>query len=351
MQNNIKVSIVIVNYNGKEYLDRCIESILLSETKGLEIIVVDNGSEDGSVEMMSKKYEKANVIFVRLDRNYGPARARNEGVKVSKGEYLSFLDNDTIVHSDWVREAVKLFDKEKNIGIIQCKLLLNKERNKFDYIGDFISQYGFLVQPIQGGEKDEGQFNTSLEILSAKSAGMLMRKDVFKKIGGFDEDYFIYVEETDLGWRTWLIGYKVKYLPTSIVYHEFGTSTVILGDNTSNYNAKYHGTKNYIMTLIKNFGFLNLIKILPIHIFLWLGISVWLIIFKNKVKDALLILRGILWNIKNIRNILEKRYIIQKHRAIREKDLMKIVMRKRSFRYFYNKFVGSKSIGNAKSWS
>lgn len=347
-----KVSVVIVNYNGKEYADHCVDSVFASAFRDLEVIVVDNGSTDGSVEYLRKKYIAYGKQFkaVALDKNYGPSYARNEGVKVAEGKYIGFLDNDTEVQEKWAEAAVSEFEKDERIGIIQCKLILSKEREKLDYVGEYIGQNGFLVQRARTAEIDHGQYDQKVEILAAKSAGMFIRKDVFEKIGGFDPDYFIYVEETDLGWRSWLAGYKAIFLPESVVYHEFGTSTVILGKDKNNYNAKFHGCKNYILTLLKNLELKNIILILPLHIFLWVGLGWFAFLTKGDYYAFWWIHKAIGWNIINIYRSLQKRKHIQSTRVVDDDNLFKIVMRKKPFFYYIQKVTGVHKVGNAEGF-
>jgi len=346
----MRFSLVIVTYNGREYIDRCVKSIISSNIKNYEIIVVDNGSTDGTIPFLKESYGKNSFFkLIELDKNYGPAYARNKGVAAATGEYIGFLDNDTAVKPNWAVEAGNYFDKHPDVGIVQCKLLLLKEPNKIDYVGEYLGQNGFLVQETPAGTIDAGQFNTVHEILAAKSAGMFIRKKAFEEAGGFDDDYFIYVEETDLGWRTRLLGYKAIYLPTSIVHHEFGTSTLILGKTKNNYNAKFHGTKNYILTLSKNLSFKNLFFILPVHITLWLGLACYSFV-KRDFSVGSWIFKGIYWNIKNFRNTIKKRSIVQSRRRITDDELFKVVMVKKPMSYFVNKTLKKQRVGNAEGF-
>ena len=346
------LSVVIVNYNGKEYVDTCVASVFQCGFSPLEVIVVDNGSRDGSVEYLREKYQDfgERFVIVPLPKNYGPSRARNEGVKKARGTYLGFLDNDTEVAKNWAETAVVEFERDKTLGIIQCKLILAKERNKLDYVGEYLGQNGFLVQRAQGGEIDRGQYDQKVEILAAKSAGMFMRKETFDRIGGFDPDYFIYVEETDLGWRSWLAGYRAIYVPQSVVYHEFGTSTLILGKNKNNFNAKFHGCKNYVLTLFKNLGFANLLVILPKHILLWKGLAWYVLLTKGDWRAFWWIYRALGWHLWHFGENLRKRRAVQKHRVISDRELFKRVMKKKPFRYFIEKATGVQKVGNAEGF-
>lgn len=343
----IDLSVIIINYNGEKYASRCIDSVLISKTPNTEIVVVDNGSHH-DVARLRKRY-KNKIKLVALDKNYGPAKARNEGVRISKGNYIAFLDNDTLVHKDWARNALQEFDKDNQLGIIQCKLLLAKNKKRIDYVGEYIGSNGFLIQRAKTGEIDRHQYDKRSKILAAKSAGMFIRRAVFDEIGGFDNDYFIYVEETDLGWRSWLRGYKAIFVPKSIVYHEFGTSTVILGKSKNNYNAKFHGSKNYILTLFKNLGPVSLIKIIPLHVLLWEGLALYQLM-KGEFKNFIWINQGILWNLLNLKDSFKKRHNIQKTRVVSDKELFKIILKKKPFSYFLIKATHKQRIGNAESF-
>lgn len=343
-------SIIIVTHDGLKYIDACVNSIYQSNIKNFEIIVVDNGSTDGTVKFLKNKYKQNTLKIIELDKNYGPAKARNEGVKTAEGIYIGFLDNDTIVHKDWANEAKLAFEKDDKLGIVQCRLMLNRERTKIDYIGEYLGSNGFLVQKVPAGTIYNKSYDKQDFILAAKSAGMFIRKKTFDEAGGFDDSYFIYVEETDLGWRSWLIGYTAMFIPSSIVYHEFGTSTVILGVSKTNFNSKFHGTKNYIQTHIKNLGDESILKVLPLHILLWLGLSLHTLI-KGNWKACIWILQGIYWNLSHLSQTLEKRNIIQQKRKVTDNELFKIFMIKKPFSYFLNKAMKKQKIGNAESFA
>ena len=343
-------SIIVVNFNGQKYILNCLKSIFKNNYPNYEIIVVDNNSTDESITVIWENYKsKKNLQVLNLKKNFGPAYARNRGVEKAKGKYIAFLDNDTLVHPDWIKNAIPEFEKNQKLGIVQCKLLLANEKNKIDYVGEFLGQNGFLIQIAKGGDEDKGQFEQKMPIMAAKSAGMFIRKKVFDQIGGFDGDYFIYVEETDLGWRSWLAGYETLLIPKSIVYHESGTSTLILGKSRTDFNSKFHGTKNYILTLFKNLGTFNLWRILSVHIFLWIGLA-WFMLLLGKRKQFLWIHQGVFWNIINFRKNLKKRNIIQKRRVVSDRILFKTIMKKRKFYYFLKKVIFSHNVGNAESF-
>jgi len=341
------VSIIIVNYNGYQFLKNCLSSILKNTYSNYEIIVADNGSTDQSVSKIKKDFsQESKIFFIELKKNIGPSAARNEAFKIAKGEFIGFLDNDTQVDKNWIKEAVKLFQKNPKIGIIQSKLLLLDHPNRIDYVGELIGNLGFLKSIGTYGEIDKNQYSKNHLVLAAKSAGMFIRSTAFIKSDQFDPDYFIFMEETDLGWRVWMTGFKNIFCPKSIVYHKFSSSRKIMDKDFHNYLLRFHGCKNYIQTLIKNLSTKNLIKIVPVHIFLWFSLATFLVIIGD-FKSAKNIYRGIFWVFKNLKKILNKRKIIQSKRTLTDQKLFKdyhLMIKTSFFFYFKNFFASHKKV-------
>ena len=326
------VSVIIVNYNGKFYLEGCLDSVFKNTYPNYEVIVVDNASSDGSSEHIKKIFAGHNNFHViENESNLGPSSARNKGIYSAAGKYIAFLDNDTIVHPSWLVESIKLLESNSDIGIVQCKLIIQNTNDVLDCVGEYLNQYGFLfhvVKPCK--EADRGQYDNLRYIFSAKSAAMVSRTYILKILSGFDEDYFIYMEETDLAWRSWLVGFKVAFCPKSVVYHLFSTSSKILSKKQNSYNVRFHGTKNHILTLIKNLGTIKLIFILPAHLFVWFGL-VFIHTCRGEYDVALYILKGILWNVFFLHRNLRKRNIIQSTRKLSDEFLFRLIRKKQSF--------------------
>ncbi|MCW1949070.1 MAG: glycosyltransferase family 2 protein [Candidatus Shapirobacteria bacterium] len=338
------VSIIIVNYNGYHLLKNCLESVLSNTYKNIEIIIADNGSSDQSISKIKsdfRHYLSKKIKIIDLKKNLGPSLARNLAFKHSKGEIIAFLDNDTLVKKNWINKALPFF-KNNKIGVIQSKLLLMEQPKNIDYVGEYFSNLGFLKSIAKYGEIDKHQYDKTKYILAAKSAGMFIRRQAFIDAGMFDSDYFIFMEETDLGWRVWLQGYKNILVPNSIVFHKFSSTKNIVDPDFNNYLIRFHGTKNYVQTLIKNLSGLNLLKILPIHVFLWFSLATFLLC-TGKFKSAKNIYHGILWNLSHLRQTLKKRTIVQKNRFISDKKLFETyhLLYKTNLRYYVNKFFAS----------
>lgn len=341
------VSIIIVNYNGYYLLKNCLNSILKNSYNNYEIIIADNGSTDNSLQKIKIDFKDYlnRIKLLDLKKNLGPALARNKAFKESTGEIIAFLDNDTEVENNWILEALKLFQTNSKIGAIQSKLLLLDQPTKIDYAGEFLGSLGFLKSVANYEETDNGQYNLNSSILAAKSAGMFIRRKAFIKAGQFDSSYFIFMEETDLGWRTLLAGYQNYFCFNSIVYHKFSSTKDIVDPDFNNYLVRFHGTKNYIQTLIKNLSPKYLLKILPIHLFLWFSLATFLLI-TGRFKSAKNIYKGIFWNLTHLKQTLHKRKIVQKHRKVSDQELFinQKLMNKTTLGYYINKFFSAKNI-------
>lgn len=330
------VSVIIVNHNGIDFVQSCISSVLSSDYPNFEVIFVDNASTDGSLDYVKRNFSSdARLKFVENSSSVGPAVGRNRGAKVAQGKYLVFLDNDTEVKANSITELVKALESDISIGSGQAKLL-KAGSNYYDCAGDYLGPLGFLIER-SGGAKDEGQFDYLTDILSAKSAASIIRKDLFDKIGGFDEDFYMYLEETDLSWRVWLAGFRVVFIPQAVVYHAFNTPQKDFKRYYPKYIVRYYGCRNYITTLIKNLGFINLIKILPAHIACWFVLSAFFAL-RNNLEDAFYILKGVGWNIINFAPIFKKRSFIHFNiRRISDSGILNKVMYHRKIGYFIGK--------------
>jgi hypothetical protein len=244
-------------------------------------------------------------MILANSENLGPAKARNQAVRVAKGDVIAFLDNDAKPDPGWLKKALQVLE-HPDVGVVQCKLLLDGRDMVIDSIGSYLGSMGFLVQRVPLGQvRDAGQFEVPDEIFTTKSAGMLVKKNVFTRIGGFDPDYFIYEEEMDLCWRVWLHGYKVLLAPQSIVYHKSG-STKVIAPKISDELLYFHGTKNYILTVFKN----GSIRMSFIHSVFWLGVA-FAMFMMRKPKKGFYVTKGIAWNLTNIRQLVRKRASIQ----------------------------------------
>ncbi|MFH1601766.1 MAG: glycosyltransferase family 2 protein [Candidatus Shapirobacteria bacterium] len=299
MKKKPNLSVIIPCFNSQKYLNKCLDSILKSTYKNYELIIVDDCSTDNTPEILKKYQSFSQIKIFRLKKNKGPANARNFGASKTRGQYLFFLDADTETEKSCFDQVVKKFQKDQNIGALQAKLMKSKSR-RIETAGHFLSFLGFPYE-VRVGENENKNQQEKL-IFGARSAGMAVRKKIFQIIGGFDKDYFIYGEETDLSWRVWLAGYKIIYFPKAKVYH-FQKSSL---NKKTKYRIFYQGAKNNTQNILKNAPLEIIIWMLPLHILGWLALSLKLI-FQKRLKMAFYIYQGLFWNIISLRKIIKKR--------------------------------------------
>lgn len=319
------VSVVVLNYNGKELLDNCLTSLIATQFKDFEILFVDNGSSDGSVDHVRSNFsQNSRVKLIENKENLGFAGGNNTGLIRSRGKYVVLLNNDVQVTADWLTNLVQVMELDPTIGAAQCKLLLYHDRKTLDSAGSFLTRLGFLHH--RGiGQVDVGQYDTVDEIFSAKGAAIMLRRQVLEEIGLLDDDFFAYMEETDLCWRIWLSGYRVVFVPQSVVYHVWGATLAKIPLYLAKYVVCFHGTKNYIQTLVKNLDVVNLIEIMPRHIAVRLFVIIVRII-ERKELDVIFTLRGLIWCLTHFKGIWRKRQHVQKRvRKVLDREIFKKV--------------------------
>lgn len=301
--NKVIVSIIIPCFNCEKYITKCIDSILKSGFDSYEIILVNDNSKDFTVKKIKSFLKHKNVLLINNYENLGAAASRNIGVNKSSGKYLLFVDADTEIETNTLREIINEFSKNIDLGAAQLKII-NKNTKLLETAGHFIS---FIGLPYEiGVNEDEKKYQDKIEILGARSAGMVVRRDVFNKVKGFDEDYIIYGEETDLCWRIWISGFKIVFLPNARIYHASKSSLT----KQTNYRIFYEGSKNNLSNIIKNAPVSVAIWIIPLNLTFWIILSLKQMLY-SRFSNAMWIYRGIWWNVANLIHTTKKREIIQ----------------------------------------
>ncbi|VVB88177.1 Glycosyltransferase AglI [uncultured archaeon] len=298
-------SIVILNYNGKELLRDCFSSLqnLDYPEELIEIILVDNGSSDGSIEYIEQYFPGIKII--KKTENLGFAKGCNIGATFSKSSYIVFLNNDMRVDENWLKELILPLMEDKSIGITSSKIL-NWDGSKIDYAGAVLSFNGHGYK--RGENQEPDKYNTPEYCLIPSGGSMAISKKLFLKLGGFDEDYFAYFEDIDLGWRSWIFGYSVLFVPGSIVYHKKSQT-----QTKAKIKHVYLLEKNALCTILKNYDLKNVIPLFSASFLLFLYRMQFDKERRNwkSLKERKDVLRYLL---KNFIKFLYKRIYIQNHR-------------------------------------
>ena len=222
---NKLISIIIPHLIGFKILDACLTSII-QNTKNIEyeIIIVDNHSSDNSIKKIKNKFPNAQIIYSKTNRGY--AGGCNLGAKHANGNYLFFLNNDTIITENSIELLLNEIHNNANISSVQPKIKSYHNKELFDYAGACGGYIDYLVYPFSRGrifntiEKDMGQYEKKKKIFWASGTAFLTRQEIFKSIGGFDESLFAHMEEIDYHWKCLLYKYDIYIIPKSIIYHK-----------------------------------------------------------------------------------------------------------------------------------
>jgi len=217
----MKASVIVLAWNGREYLEACLSAVFAQDYPDFEVIVVDNGSTDGSADFVAERFPQARLI--RNERNLGFAAGNNVGLRAATGDVLVLLNQDTQVRPGWLGALLSAFDDE-TVGIAGCKILYPDGRT-LQHAGGYFEWPSGLSFHYGGNEEDQGQYDTVREVGYVTGAAMGIRRAVLETVGWLDEDFFPgYFEDTDLCYRARAAGYKVLYIPSAVLVHHESAS-------------------------------------------------------------------------------------------------------------------------------
>jgi GT2 family glycosyltransferase len=252
------ISVIVVNWNGAAHLGRCLARLREQGFRDFEVIVVDNGSSDGSPETLERDHPE--VRLLREERNLGFAAACNRGAHAARGEWLAMLNNDAFAEPDWLDELAAAVAAHPDLdGFASCQLR-DADPTELDGAGDAYHTSG-LAWRIGQGEALGPPWDAAREVFAPCAAAALYRKSAFLAAGGFDEAFFCYFEDVDLAFRMRLRGSRFLYLPQARVRH-VGSATV----GQASAFARYHGHRNLVWTFVKNMPSALLWRFLPGHL-------------------------------------------------------------------------------------
>lgn len=322
-----EISVIIPNFNGANFLSNCLSSLQKQTFKNFDVIVVDNGSTDNSVNLTKNSYPW--VRLIELSENTGFAKACNTGINASQAKHVAILNNDTEVMPDWLEELYRAIEENKGAGMAASKILLNLESREIDSVGMLIYPDGIGRQKGRG-EIDRKQFDNDKETLFAHGCAAMYRMEMLKEIGLFDEDFFAYAEDTDIGLRGRFAGWKAVTAPKAVVYHKYSATA-----------GKYTSLKamlierNRIMAAVKNFPF-TWLCLSPFYTMWRIGFQIYGVLI-NKGSSArfkesypakeifIIMLKAYASALKHIPLMLKKRK--QRVKKISNREFIKILKR------------------------
>ncbi|MEO6949330.1 MAG: glycosyltransferase family 2 protein [Ginsengibacter sp.] len=261
------VAIVILNWNGKNFLEKFLPFVLQSDYGNFSIIVADNASTDDSVTFLQTNYPQIRLLQNSI--NEGFAKGYNTALKQVEADFYILLNSDVEVEPNWITPIIQLMESDSSIAACQPKILQQKDKNKFEYAGAAGGWMDSLGYPFCRGrvfdfcEIDEGQYDDAAEVFWASGASLFVRASVFHELNGFDEYFFAHQEEIDLCWRMKRLGYKVFAQPASVVYH-VGGGTLPMGSRLK----VFLNFRNNLVMLSKNLLFFEAIYKIPLRMVL-----------------------------------------------------------------------------------
>lgn len=311
------VSLIILNWNGKKWLKQGLPTVRKVKYPNKEIIVVNNGSTDDSAEFVKKNFPEVKIVEIKQNRGY--AGANNIGVKSAKGKYVLLLNNDTKLTPDFLDKLVDDLENDNSIGIVQPQIRSLIKPKLLDSVCSYLTFTGYMYHYGYMKPWKEKKYQKQLFAYSIKGACFMIRKIEYLRLGGLDEDFVCYVEETDLCHRMWLSGKKVLYEPESIMYHWGGGDMQVM---TKNETTMLRSFRNRFLSYIKNFSMKELLKIIPV-LFIFSEMFIVLLIIKREFRKAFGAQVGVLSVPFYLPNMLKKRKFIQEN--IRKVDRKSVV--------------------------
>ena len=318
------VSIVIPHWNNVDILTECLESISATDFDSVETIVVDNASTDNSVASVRSNYP--NVKLIENDKNYGYAGGCNIGAEAASGDFLIFLNNDTVQEKDWISNLIKTINSDDKIAAVQPKILNYYDRNVFDYAGGSGGHMDIYCFPFARGrifsfqENDEGQYNNKEKCFWSSGTCFMVRRELFQKAGGFDESFFAHMEEIDMCWRLYAMGFEVWVEPDSVVYHKNALTLPMYS-----HKKYYLNHRNSLLMLLGNYSIKN-IFLIGIPRLILEKIACFYSILMLDWRHFTAILRSLFWIIFHPNVIMKKRKSFSKIRTITDKKIMENMM-------------------------
>lgn len=286
----MKTAVVILNWNGKDFLKKFLPDVVKHSKDVAEVIVADNASTDDSLDFLKENFPEIRII--QLEENYGFSKGYNESLKKVDADFYVLLNSDIRVTPQWIEPVVEMMENDKKISAVQPKILSFNKPDKFEYAGGaggFIDKYGYPFcrgRIFQNIETDHGQYDNKTEIFWASGACMFVRADLYHKFDGLDNDFFAHMEEIDFCWRLKSQGYKIMFCPESTVYHVGGGT---LPKSSSRKTYLNFRNNNYLM--YKNLPSNRLVRVFLARYF-FDAVASFKFLFEGGFKDFMAVIRA-----------------------------------------------------------
>jgi len=332
--NEPLVEIILLTLNGKEDTIKCLNSLRRTRYGNFRVTVVDQNSSDGTPALIAKEFPWANLV--RNAENTGFCKANNLILTRSEAKYCVLLNNDTEQDSDWLSALVNVAEHDVTVAALQPKVLSMRDPGRFEYAGaagGFMDIYGYPLcrgRVFDHVEEDHGQYDDCREIFWSCGVAMFLRMEVLKKVGYLDELMFIYAEELDLCWRLNLAGYRLLFVPRSIVYH-LGSAT--MARKPFRYRKEYLTHRNHWIILFKNYRPGTWWRIFPVKLFLEALACIYFL--PSHTRKSLAIFHAGLWVLSHPLLLLRKNREVARLRRIPDRLIMRRMIRASiALRYF-----------------
>ncbi len=319
----VSLLVIIINYNGEKTLKDCLLSIKKQTFKNFKLLIIDNGSKDKSINIIKRLMPDANVI--RKRKNHGVSIAKNIGVKLAiknKISYVLFLDNDTAFGERLFDDLIKTMSLSQKTVICGVKVLDTTKRHKIQEIGSDCDVFGYPYTKFEGKNINEvSNLNKPFETFFVSACCMIVKVDLFKKIGMFDNKYFRCAEEVDLCWRAKIAGYKIMINPNISIYHVGGgTGSFGLLPVTTT-ERRYFAERNTLRMLLKNYSAFTLLLVVPLFVIIsFLELLAYLILIPKLANPFI---KAIYWNLQNINDTWALHKSVQKLRKVSDFQIMR----------------------------
>lgn len=302
------ITLVVVNFNGARFLPELFAGLAAQTRRDFQIAIYDNASSDNSLDLVGRFCPEAELHD--LGENAGFARAANLGVRGAGTPYVAILNVDIRPEPTWLERLAAALEAAPDVAAVAPKMLLAERPGILNGVGGAMNRLGYTWDRGMG-EEDRGQYDQPAEVLFAPAAAALFRREAFLDCGGFDERFFMYHEDVDLGWRLWLYGHRIVTAPGAVVYHHFGGST---RNEKGMAWRELLGERNSLRSLIKNYEAANLRRVL-----------LRLLLLRQPARRKVAQLRNFAWNLAHLRETLQLRRVVQRRRVRRDADLAHLI--------------------------